>query len=148
MGLDRMYKERYKLAFNRIKEIISENTVKAPFRSYFEKLSEFIMLLDNVEATEEYNKTLYNDILPANYDTCYGNPDYIVKAFTEAFSEDKREDITVIAKYLCYLYAEIIGLIPYAYENNIEILTIYFELFLEVYFLFEDDEVEDPKAEA
>ena len=113
-----MYKERYELAFNRIKEIKAENTVKLPFRTYFEKLSEFILLLDEVEATEEYNKKLYSDILPENYDTCFGNPDYIVKIFTETFSEDKKEEITLIAQYLCYLYAEIIGLIPYAYENN------------------------------
>lgn len=143
-----MYKERYELAFNRIKEIKAENTVKLPFRTYFEKLSEFILLLDEVEATEEYNKKLYSDILPENYDTCFGNPDYIVKNFTEAFPEDKKEEITLIAQYLCYLYAEVIGLIPYAYENNKEILTIYLELFLEIYFLFEDDEVEHPKAEA
>jgi len=48
---------------------------------------------------------------------------------------------------LCFLYSEIRGLIPYIYEYNyyktddlLEIITIYLELFIEVYLLFSENE--------
>ena len=41
-----------------------------------------------------------------------------------------------MAQYLCFLIAELRGLIPYAFEADAEILTIYMELFVEVYCCF------------
>lgn len=77
------------------------------------------------------NHMLYEDILPQNYAASFANPDYIVSEFEKAGICDRQT-----AQYMCFLYAEIRGLIPYAFEGKKEIFTIYAELYVEVYTSF------------
>lgn len=154
-----MINERYNLCVERIKEISKETAVKAPFDIFFKSVADFIIFLEHTEENKEYNKRLYIDIIPDNYEKSFANPDYIKNYFlsyvlenlegikkTVKNSDDSiKEDYKKLASYLCYLYSEIRGLIPYVYENNKEIVTIYLELFVEIYVSFSNIESAYPK---
>ena len=85
-------KERYCLAVQRIQGISGEKTVPAPFCVYFRKMADFLLQMADLkektesgetkqyslEQWESLNRSLYEDILPENYDTSYGNPEYAV----------------------------------------------------------------------
>lgn len=130
-----MINERYELAYNRIREINKELDVDQEFVEYFRVLSNFILMLQNVENTREYNVSLYEDILPENYESSFGNPKYCVSKWNGM--TDTVNKIT-IPQMLCFIYSEIRALIPYAYEDNREIMTIFMELFVELYVMFSD----------
>lgn len=143
--------ERLELCYLRIGDIASESadyagsSVSSIFADYFGKVASFLLLLKDVQCTKEYNYFLYKEILPENYNTCYGNPDYINSVLKDSGIEEYAE----IAKMLCYLYSEMHALIPYAYEKNNEMLVIYLELFVEIYVMFSnarEDGVIAPKA--
>lgn len=135
---------RYKLAADRIQEIAEERILGEPFCTYFAKGASFITLLDEVyikqtngslkelqlNELKELNRKLYGDIAGDTYSVSYTNPGYLA-------GELKKNGIDVsTAGYLSFLAAEIRALIPYAFEGNEEILTTYFELFVEVYCMF------------
>lgn len=126
--------DRLSLCYERIGEISKESTLDSPFKEYFNELASFICLLKDVKETKSCIDELYNPILPNNYETCYGNPDYIYSVLKESGIKDYED----IAKYLCYLYSDVHAMIPYAYEKNVEVLTIFFELFIEIYVMFEN----------
>lgn len=135
-------RERYELALERIRSIKTEDSVKEPYRDYFKTVAAFIdkvaLYLNLVEEDSlgkltleelaEKNHDLYEDILPDNYEESYANPTYIVKQFGK------------IGKLLGYLYAEIRGMIVYAAEGRLFPITIYSELFIEVYNYFEEED--------
>ncbi|MCR5419695.1 MAG: aminopeptidase [Lachnospiraceae bacterium] len=139
-----MMDSRYELVLDRIKEICDEKVLGEPVCSYFNRGAGFLILLDKVfkisssgrlfemdrKELENINRQLYEDIVGKNYDNSYANPEYIVKLFKKGYYDED------IAGYLCFLWAEIRGLIPYAYESNEEILTLYMELFVEIYCIF------------
>lgn len=133
--------ERYKLSKGRIKLILDEKTVDEPYRDYFEKTASFLLLIDEVvnlvnedklkdlpiEELEELNNRLYEDIIGPNYEKSYANPSFAVKEFGKKYG-----------KLLTFLYGELRGLIASGFENRIFHVTIYFELFIEVYNYFEN----------
>lgn len=137
-----MNRERLDLAMERIRKIKGENTVAEQFRPYFEKTADFMILLEEVwketfyetyyqlplEELEIYNHRLYEDILPENYETSYGNPAYAVKMLGRDYGQ-----------ILSFLYAEIRACIPYAFEQRLECMTVVFELFIEIYNSFEEE---------
>ncbi len=145
-------KERYILAIERILQIPDEKTVEEPFLSYFHRVAKFIVYVHEVferekegtlrkmtlEELKEQQRSLYEDILPQNYEKSYGNPEYGVKQLGQDYG-----------KIFSYLYAEVRSMIVYAYEGRIFDLTILAELFLEIYNLFEWEKREGglPKAE-
>ena len=73
-----MMKERYALAKERLGGILTEETVKEPYRDYFQKTAAFLLMLAEVqekiqgrdwgsldpEELNEENEKLYQDILP------------------------------------------------------------------------------------
>ena len=142
-----MITERYELSIGRIKEIAEEETALEPFNEYFKMVSNFIILLADtfqcvksgslyemeLSELEEQNQKLYEDILPSNYDNSFANPAYFVKRAIES-GYDKE-----YGRLLSLLYSEIRGLIPYVFEQNIEIFVIFMELFIEIYDLFTYD---------
>lgn len=142
-----MISERYELSIGRIKEIANEKAAPAPFDEYFERTAEFIILLSetydcvksgrlytmSLTELEEQNKKLYEDIISSNYDKSFSNPAYAVKRVTEA-GYDKE-----YGRMLSFLSSEIRGLIPYVFEQNMEIAVIFMELFIEIYDLFTYD---------
>ncbi len=135
-------RERYALCTGRIEEIAREEAVPEPYRDYFRRTAGFLLLMrqllsDNengafdsmsLQELEAYNRRLYEDILPGSYETSYANPAYAVKTMGEAFG-----------RLLSFLYAEIRGMIVYAYEYRLTDMTILSELFIEVYNCFEEE---------
>ncbi|MDC7291154.1 aminopeptidase [Blautia schinkii] len=133
--------ERYTLAKERIMEIAGEDLVKEPFCDFFKRTADFLRktmeVLDgkdnslSLEELKERNLALYEDILPDNYASSYGNPAYAAKKLGE------------YGKPFTFLYAELRGTIVYAYEKKLWDFTVALELFLEVYSAFTQEELPD-----
>lgn len=135
-----MVAERFNLAAERIRQIPEEESVRLPFRAYFQGEAQFLALLlflleeieagryekSTMEELKSWNRKLYEDILPENYETSYGNPAFAVNMFGRETGQ-----------LLSFLYSELRGGIPYVFEGKREYLTILMELFIEVYNCFE-----------
>lgn len=135
--------ERYELSMERIEEILTEDSVKQPYRDFFVRTSEFILkireLVSEAEQRrlekkslgelEKLNYDLYRDILPEHYENSYANPTYA------------KEKLGEYGKLLSFLYTEIRGMIVYAYEHRKVDITICMELFIEIYNYFEEEEL-------
>ena len=131
--------ERYTLAMERIKQIPDESICEEKIQTYFRIMAEFVLLMDRawnivevgslrqmtMEELQTFNRELYADILPENYGTSYGNPDYAVDCLGES-----------MGRMLSFLYAELRGMIPSAFEQNRFDMVIRMELLLEVYQAF------------
>ena len=138
-------KERHELALERIGQFKTEETVAEPYRSYFRKAAEFIMLAEKVYGMQErgelealsldeakkLNIKLYEDVFPGNYEESFCNPAFAVAALGRDFGQ-----------YLAFLLTEIRGMIVYAYESRLTDMTILEEVLIEVYNLFESEEPE------
>ena len=138
-------KERFSLMRERIGEISQEELVKEPYRDFFVKTAQFILQITQVydrlqegwldtaslQELDENNQKMYEDILPEHYAESYGNPAYAEEKLGEEFGQ-----------LLSFLYTEIRGMIIFAYENRLFDLTVAMELFVQIYNLFEDEQVE------
>ena len=134
--------ERLALSMERIQEICTEQINDKNFEDYFQRCAKFIChiygLLEQIEkdwlksASEgelcTENQWIYEDILPENYGTSYANPDYAVEKLGSDYG-----------KLLSFLYAEIRGMIVYAFEERKAEITILCELFLQIYTCFEEE---------
>ncbi len=145
-----LQKERYELVTGRIREIAKEESVPARYQKYFQKTALFLEKVDETlqkkqqglldaeseEEAKKRNKEFYQDILGKNYDTSYANPSYAVEKLGEEFGG-----------VLSFLYTELRACIGYAYEGRAEDITIFGELFVEVYGIFAaaQDEVVDKR---
>ena len=137
-----MTEMRYELAIERIENIKGENTVSEKYRDYFRTLADFALLVDklkeiiengeyykfSIEELECWNKHLYDDVLGEHYKTSYANPAFATEKFGIEYG-----------RLLSFLYTELRGVIPYAFEKKTEYLDILFELFIEVYNQFEEE---------
>ena len=137
-----MTEMRYELAIERIENIKGENTVSEKYRDYFRTLADFALLVDklkekiengeyykfSIEELECWNTHLYDDVLGEHYKTSYANPAFATEKFGIEYG-----------RLLSFLYTELRGVIPYAFEKKTEYLDIFFELFIEVYNQFEEE---------
>ena len=139
-------RERYELSMERIRSMDTEE-MGLPYGCYFKKVSAFIRRIERLakwveetglsgedglegtsltlEALQEENYALYQDILPENYRESFANPDYAVEVLGDSYGQ-----------LLSFLYTEIRADIVYAFEMRLMNITILNELFLEVYNLF------------
>lgn len=132
--------ERYELVTERIRSIAGEKVLPEKEQAYFNSVSEFICLVADLfediksgeiknytlEKHQSINERLYSDILEKNYETSFANPAYAVAQFG-----------TKQGQMLSFLYAEIRGIIAYAYEYRLLEFTSVLELFVQVYNLYE-----------
>ena len=137
-----MTEMRYELAIERIENIKGENTVSEKYRDYFRTLADFALLVDklkekiengeyykfSIEELECWNTHLYDDVLGEHYKTSYANPAFATEKFGIEYG-----------RLLSFLYTELRGVIPYVFEKKTEYLDILFELFIEVYNQFEEE---------
>lgn len=150
--------DRYELMVERIRSITKEETVDMRYRDYFVRTGEFLLQLDKViekvksgmpisesctaGELQQINAALYQDVMPENYETSYCNYEYTRQMFGEKIAENEIEDIDkreyLFADYLTFLCYEFHGLIAAAFEGRVVDLTVWFELFVEVYGIFED----------
>ncbi|MDE7269226.1 MAG: aminopeptidase [Acetatifactor sp.] len=135
--------ERHELVMERIREmkqeIAKEKSCGEAFASYFDEVADFLICLEDerkfliggglktasLEELQARNQALYADILPANYEGSYANPDCAVERLGETFGV-----------MLSFLYREMRSLIPFVYEGRLEEIVIRLELFVEVYTAF------------
>lgn len=89
--------ERCQLAVERIREIGGEDLLQPEFGDYFKRTAEFLLLLEetrqflksgkakqaSLKELQKRNKSLYEDILPENYEKSYGNPAFAVEKLGE-----------------------------------------------------------------
>lgn len=135
--------ERYEIATSRIREIINEDTVSEPFKSFFCKASEFICKIDDLNSIiksgeindfsldrlKELNKSLFEEIYSENYEESFADPEYAVKTLGEEYG-----------KILCYIYTKNRGMIRNVYMGRLEEVVLQMELFTQIYNYFEDVE--------
>ncbi len=140
--------ERHALAVDRLRGIVSEETVSERYLPFFQDTAIFLLELENIrrkisdgtwdlctlEELQSLNEILYRDIFPQNYGNSYADPACAVKKM----GEDK-------GGMLCFLYAEMRSGIPYVFEGRTDYLTILCELFIEVYNCFEENAEPDEK---
>lgn len=146
-----MYEERYELALDRIRAIPGEHFGVPALEACFAAVSEFVLLIDenrrfleedglsgaSLEQLQARNRALYEDILPENYESSYGNPAYAVSQLGEELGAE-----------LSFLYAELRSMIGFCYEGKLEELVIRMELFVEVYTAFVYEWQENQKLPA
>ncbi len=135
--------ERYGLTVERIRSIVTEETVADVYRDYFQSVAKFLLEIDairermekrsdeqcSLEELKAENEWIYRDVIGKQYETSYANPAYAVLKLGEEFGS-----------FLSFLYTEMRSAIPHVYEGRIEYLTICNELFIEIYNCFEDVE--------
>lgn len=138
-----MQTERWQLAEGRIRQIAADPEVGGSAGSYFKKTAQFLLLMleafgkaeggwlktASLEELKEWNERLYGDIKGEAYETSYANPAYAVSELTDTYG-----------RILSFLYAELRGMIVYAYEGRTEEMLICMELFLQIHGEFTDKE--------
>lgn len=135
--------ERYELAMERIALIEKERSVKEPIYDFFRKEASYLLLIKQIVSMVEenkiktlslkelqaLNKELYGDFEGDNYESNYANPAYAWATLGNKYG-----------KLISFLATELRSLIVYAYEYRLYDLTIYLELFIEVYNYFERED--------
>lgn len=138
-----MIKERYDIAIERIKEIITEDTVEEKFLPYFVAAAQFILKIDNLlglieskkieeltlEQLTALNKDLYEDETEIVYEKCFANPKFAIEKLGEEYGQ-----------LLCYVFTANRNMISNAFQGKLEEITLRMELLIEIYNQFEDRE--------
>lgn len=136
-----MIQERYELVFDRISDIAKEEKLSEPQGLYFKQVALFLVDIGNcyneinkkgLFATEKsslknWNEKLYKKLAKANYEIDYLNPVVAVKRFG-----------LELGQILSMVYFEMTSLIPMAFEQDLEEITLRMEWFVELYTMFVD----------
>lgn len=145
------YQERYELVMERMAEIARENALEGSVKTYFQIVSRFLLdvqellekketgVLDSLSLEEHQalQDQYYGPLKMEAYENSYLNPAYAVKELGE------------YGGILSMLYAELTKLIPQCYEDRKDLITIYAELFVEVYGIFvSSDQILDSVKES
>lgn len=127
--------ERWQLAVDRIREIADCPEAEGNLEDYFRKTAEFLLLMEelrqevaegklysaSLSELQEWNRRLYGDI-SEHYEHSYANPAYAVCRLGEEYGS-----------ILSFVYAELRGLIVYAFEQRLLEMLIRMELFLQIH---------------
>ncbi len=136
---------RFRLAGFRIKEIAKESKQKAKegqqlYRGFCEIATHYVSVLklySVISSDDKFNacdtdklKKMYNDVfssvLPEHYDESYANPSYAVRMLG-----------TRTGKLMTIMAADAFDAQVYAFSGDIELFTMYMELFIELYCIYE-----------
>lgn len=142
--------ERYELVMERVRQISHEKLVRKPYRDYFSRTADFIAGIGDVmelvvsgalagkslTELQAINKGLYSEVIGDSYNKSYVNYNYIYSVFKGA---DEADDVRKLSQLLCFMYNEIRGMTVYAFEGRVVDITLFAELFVQVYFTFTDD---------
>lgn len=134
-----MMRERFESALARIEQLQTEHILDENLQQFFCENAEYISLIaeefewvargchKNAEKEElrRHNEAAFIDLIGMNYKKNYANPTYAVKMLGEDFGQ-----------ILSFLAAELRSFPAFAYEQNMESMTIRMELFLEIYHSF------------
>lgn len=134
--------ERYDLAAERIREIPGEHCLPERFWLYFTEVSDFVGQVQEIyerqrsgqleRRTEEEgkrdNEAFYGRLAPGTYEKGMLNPAHAVETLGEE-----------VGGMLSFLYSDMLSMIPAAFEGRQDLLTIWSELFLQVYGCFTEE---------
>ncbi len=140
--------ERYELCMERIRRIGDDLSAAAPFDDFFRKTAAFLVMMDDIrreaagddghfslQQLQARSHAMYEDILPENYETSYANPSFAVRMLGD-----------VHGRTLCFLYAQLRGIIGWTFEGLMEETVIHLEVFLEVLTRFEEEAMPSYRA--
>lgn len=139
-----LLEERRKLALERIRQIPEESSVPVKFREYFSGLARYLVKMQelsrrleegalntlSMQELEILNAAPFREVFPENYGQSYGNPAYAVEMLGKDYGQ-----------LLSCLYAEVHSLTVSVYEKRIWDQVVVMELFLEIYRMFEEEEL-------
>lgn len=139
-------RERHELAMERIHTIAAERSNKPDdalgdyFRfmahhleqcdELYKKVADHWLLEAPAEELAKENASYYQDIFPDNYEFSYANPAYAVRKLGEEYG-----------RILSFLYTQLRAIRAFAFEQDLYKFTIFEELFLEIHFMFESEDV-------
>ena len=140
--MEEIWRERWQLASERIREIAEDPEVEGNLGTYFRKTAKFLLLMLEVrekvadgaqehaslEELKAWNQRLYEDISGEAYGKSFANPAYAVRELSEDYGQ-----------LLAFVYTELRGMIVYAYEQRVEEMLICMELFLQIHSEFADE---------
>jgi hypothetical protein len=145
-----VYDERFHLMMERVAEISVDAEMPAPFRAYFQEVAtllrqametyvradQHLLINDSLEECRQREQRFYDRLEPDKYRTGFLNPAYAVKMMGKD-----------LGQLLSALYADMMSVIPAAYELRMDLLCIWSELFVQVYgnFAEEFQEQESPE---
>ena len=133
--MDEVLQERLRLAEERTAQLKEESVSEEAFSHYFKKeaawlsgLFELQALLENggyeklgLEELKEWNRRLYEELQPENYETSYANPAFAVKELGKEFGA-----------FFAALHTELRQCISHIHYGSMEEFAAAVELFLEV----------------
>ena len=93
--------ERYELTIERIRSIVTEETVANAYRDYFQCVARFLLEIDairermkicpneqcDLEELKKENEQIYRDVTGEHYETSYANPTYAVSQLGEEIGQ-------------------------------------------------------------
>lgn len=141
--------ERCQLVTERISSLIEElegninKQIDEIYEGYFLKAAKLLLKIKetfqlveggqlktySIGQLQQLNNELYGMVKGEAYESSYANPVVCEKKFGQEYGQ-----------VLCFLFAEFQRLVPFAFEQRLLELTIYMELFIEVYNYFETEE--------
>ena len=151
-------RERYELAMERIERITVEHeNIQPQFKHYFKKTAAFLLQVRDVvsliedgewediglDEWRQMNYDLYEDLMPKvksgqeyfeGYENSYSNPSFANETLGEIYGP-----------LLCFVYTELRGCVAYAFESRLFDITIALELFIQIFNLMEEQDVDTAK---
>ncbi len=143
---DVLTKERYNLMIDRITRIPTDHLVPEVYQDYFEEGAAFLLAAAKIfekksegsleartmEECRADHEKFYRHLEPENYDTSYANPTYAVSVFGwEA------------GQLLTFLCSEMDNCAAYAFQGRQMELTLFMELFVQVYNCMEEEDLKE-----
>ncbi len=140
--------ERYALMTERIAQIQTESMATAKYEDFFQKTASFLLKTASVfedyknhqlekrslEQCEADQKVLFAAYDLPQYETSYANPSYAVSLLGKEAGQ-----------LLCLLLSELEGCIACAFQGQLLELTLLYELFVQIYNAFEEDDIKEAK---
>lgn len=136
------YEERFALVSERVDQLKEDAEVPDPFASYFKEVAAFLGLVKktyvcvaegayerlSLEERQKIHADLYGRLEPAVYEASYLNPEYAEETLGAE-----------LGGMLSMLYADLLSTIPDAFEERLDLLCIWNELFVELHGCFVEE---------
>ncbi len=120
--------ERFQLIYSRISDIPNEEILPSKLQGYFAGEADFILKVINI-----YEQAKNNELCKLDFDTLQKLNREVYEHEVDITHENAQNDAEI---YLSILHAELMAMIPYAYECSLHNLLIRAELFLQIYSSF------------
>ncbi len=138
--------ERYNLMTYRLGRIATDGLVPEKYQDYFEKGAAILLRAADIYGKKEAGtlgmrslsecaadqEAVWGHLSEEKYRSSYANPDFAVEKFGER-----------AGRILAFLASEVEGSASWAFMGKLEELTLYLELFVQVYNCFEEEDLKE-----